>query len=238
MLQRTALGPAAISQEHFAAATHVELTAIDLIKGRITGYAAPAEGPKPCALVLLSGSQIVSIARAIRFSAAASDTGVRRGWCGFVISGVEQGLALGGEVQLRCLVSERLFGQWSGEELGGVLRRSTRSFLSVVSLRKHLSIDGGCSNYRQVVPFALDLGRARGSRAVLEASYRYLHTRSLDRLGEESFLDELLEAAAIERVWEVIMRSEEYRARRSIMLPGPFDPGFTFPLEGIDSSDP
>ena len=223
---------AIIQHDTVAAVSTFNLDEDDLPAGVLRGFAAPADGTRPCALVLAAGSEVIALARADRFSPEARQQELRLGWCGFSIGGVAQGIALGEDIRLCCLLSGRILKRWDGAELAEMVRPS-RTLLSVTDLRDRAQAARGCSEIDQVLPFALDLARTRGSRACLNASFRYLLGRPVDSAGAKSFLADFLNVANIVALWSEIMGSPEFRARGRTYLPGPFEPDFPFPLSAI-----
>ena len=226
----------ALWQDHFLPVSNLQLTDEGFESGTAIGFAAPSSGLKPCALALQSSGQTISVARAVRFSDNARGLGIRRGWCGFLISGLEQCLSLNGSAQLRCAVSNQLLHEWTGEQLSSTIQPRTRQLVTVNGMRERLLSDGCCQDLDDVISFAIDLGHSSGSRAVLEASYHYLLSRGVDRAAEQEFSEDFLDEATIRELWRRIKASDEFRARAPLMLPGPFDPGFAFPLEGLNAA--
>jgi len=219
----------------FAAVSTFQVEAGDVPSGTLRGFAAPAGGPRPCALVLAAGPEAIAVAQAGGFSPEARQCNLRLGWCGFSVGGLAQGLALGRDLELRCMVSDRVLGRWDAAELAAIVRPPPRTWLSVADLRVRLQAECGCTDISQVLPFAQELARSRGLRAALAVSYRYLLGREMDRAGETQYLAKAADAGGIAACWAAIMDSEEFRYRSQSMLPGPFEPGFPFPLDTLDA---
>ena len=79
-----------------------------ITKGVARGYAAPTGSANPSGLLATSGERVLGVAVATGFSSEALTAGLRHGWCGFELSGVTLGAALG-EID-----DHTLCGDWSG----------------------------------------------------------------------------------------------------------------------------
>src|SRR6195952_722234 len=94
-----------MNKDSYAPVSYFELLQETSLSGSIRGIASPSAGTKPCALVLVSGKNMISTTAANTFAAEAETRQIRLGWCGFTIGGLGQALAGGKDIELRCLVS-------------------------------------------------------------------------------------------------------------------------------------
>lgn len=208
-----------------------------MASGTIEGHASPERGPLPCGLRLEAGLEAVSVAEATGFSDAAARSGLRLGWCGFVIGGLAQAIAMDDDVTLRCSASGAVLAKWSAASLTGSLLPTARRPLTVEGLIARSIAAGGCSDARQVLPFAVGLAKAEGREAFIEATYRYLLDRRPDAKAINLPGRDDLDPGIIEACWQAVMSSDEYGSVRRWGHAGPFQPSFPFPLAPLDEPD-
>jgi len=217
------------SQGAYAAVADFAVIEDEIEQGLLHGFAAPANGLLPCAVVLWAGNRVMSVARATGYLEQARVANFRLGWCGFRVGGLAQSIALGQDAELRCLVSGQVLGRWDGDHLANSVRPN-QTRLSFPLVRERIKVERGCRDVEEVLPFAMELLHTRGPRALLEASYRYIHNRELDEAGAAGFSKELTSEENIISCWRIMMDSHEFQAKQTVYLPGPYDPGFPFPL--------
>lgn len=218
----------------FAPVERFEVSESEFDIGVLMGFAAPVSGPQPCGVKVSAGGELLATTSASRFSTDALTAGIRLGWCGFMIGGVEQCVALGHDVELRCMASDRLLKRWKAQTVASSLRPRQRRRLSVSDLRSRLNLERGCSDIQQVMPIAEHFARLHDSRAFVEISYRYLLDREAD-IGSSVYVNtDYSERSNIEILWRMIMDGTEFKTRFIAMLPGPFDTGFLFSLDALD----
>ena len=204
--------------------------------GVVNGIAAPLNGPKPCLVALIAGSEIIAISQASQFSPNAHAKKVRLGWCGYSIGGISQAIAIDPTPELRCAVSGRVLMRLEGEMLAARIQPPIRPMMSVDELRARLQVEAGASDIEQVMPFAIELFHRKGPEALVVASYRYILDRQADAAGLLRYAADCTDPQNIRNVWASMMHSDEFRARKRKVLPGPFDPDFPFSRNCLDTN--
>lgn len=231
------MGAILMTAGRHAPTAQFEVLRMDMASGTIEGHAAPDRGLLPCGLRLEAGRETVSSAEATGFSDAAARSGLRLGWCGFVIGGLAQAVAMDDDVTLKCAGSGAVLSKWSAASLTAMLLPAARRPLTVEGLIARSIAAGGCSDVRQVLPFAIGLARTRGREAFIKATYRYL----LDRLPDAQAIDlprgEEVDPGMVEACWQAVISSDEYTSVRRWGHAGPFQPSFPFPLAPLDEPD-
>jgi hypothetical protein len=220
--------------DKFAPVDSFELLQDPIPSGVLRGIATPVSGPKPCALALVAGEATIATSAAMGFSQGAAERGIRQGWCAFQIGGLHQAVALGHDVELRCIVSGQVQIRWEGSALAASLTPPRPKYLAFSDLRTVLRGFDACTDLQQVLPFALELARISGSRTVRRASYQYFLERPPEPAVEAERPPDLVTAQAVLKLWSDLSQSPEHRALDRQFLPGPFDPRFPFSLHALD----
>ena len=125
----------------FAPVERVEVHRMD--GNRVYGVAAPSDGPRPCAVILSGGDRIFGVATAGSYSPKAKAAGVRHGWCGFAVTGVQHAMAVGLVGELRCAVTGRSLATIDDNEVAQAVN-IVRINISLEAMRRsigsHISI--------------------------------------------------------------------------------------------------
>lgn len=206
----------------------VDTFSAKVVDDRIQGIAAPIGGPLPCQVGLFAGDVPVAFARAARFSQDAEDAAIRLGWCGFELPGLEQALALGGLIQLRCGASGAvLMKPKIDPDIFSTSVRSPR-ILSVFEAIRNTREAEACPDTKRLALFAREHLRLHGPRGVLSATYRTILGREIDPTGlamwdHVSDLSDL-----VDEFIEDLVNSSEYQNMPVQVLPGPFQTAFAY----------
>jgi hypothetical protein len=217
------------SMRSYAPVHESEIDRTEIARGFIQGYAAPKRGPKWCRLELVSGGKLVAVADACGYSEIARANGVRFGWCRFDMGGLAVAGALAELVQIRCAISGALVAEFEAEALVGAVPK--RQPLTLSALCAFISELRGCSSLEQISPFAERYREIHAEKAFVEALYVYLLKRRPSAREVDDFLRDLPEGWNVGDCWKKMTSSPEFARRPSKILPGGFDPGFSFGLE-------
>ena len=221
-------------RKQYAPVKKFEIQQDMLSSGVVRGLAIPASGSLPCALALAAGPNVLAVAAATNFSSVALERNIRLGWCGFEVGGLNQAVATGHDVEIRCHTTGQVQVRWDGTTLASCLERQSRKHLTVQGMLSRLSSNITLADLDQVVPFALDLACRSGSRPFLRASYQYILRRWPEPEAESRFAGDYTTPQAIRELWNVLVNSPEATAARTPFLAGPFDPSFPFPLDPLE----
>lgn len=194
----------------------------------IKGIAAPADGPRPCLIGLFAGDIPVSFARAARFSEAAEKNEIRLGWCGFQLPALDQAVALGGKIEVRCGVSGRSVMKPNVDvSVFGTAGRLNR-VLSVVDAMRLVREAEACPDRLRLEVFAREHFRQHGPRSFLSAAYQTVLGREIDA-GALAQWDHVSDHGALMTPFlERLAQSQEFVSMPYQVLPGPFQARFAF----------
>ena len=209
-----------------------EFRVLEMSGNRLRGLAAPDGSLLPSAVILSAGKRTLSISVASAFSEAAKAEGMRDGWCGFQLSGLQQALAYGPCGEIRCAVTSRLLLTLDDDAIASAPSLVSTN-ISIEALREEICRDSGTDSLDAVWPYAEALLEEKGVSAFIDASYVYLLGRSADAEGQSAFETRVTSGAPPRAVWHSIVDSEEFLKRRLKIFPGPFDPGFPFSLSPL-----
>ena len=206
---------------------------------RVCGIATPVDGPRPCAVILAAGDRIFGVAIAGSFSPKAESAGVRDGWCGFEVTGIQHAMALGLVGQLRCAVTGRVLVVIDDDDVAQAAN-AARIDMSVEALRISVGKQNGTADIEAIWPFANALIRERGIDTFLDEAYRYLLGRPIDSDGWSSNKAQIAAGVPARRIWDGIVASDEFKSRSSRSFPGPFAPEFSLRVRafGLGMSSP
>jgi hypothetical protein len=200
----------------------------EITDGAIAGIAAPIGGSLPCQVGLFAGDVPVAFARAARFSQEAEDAAIRLGWCGFKLQGLDQALALGGPVEVRCGASGAvLMKPKIGPEIFSASVRSPR-VLSVFEAIFITRAAEGCPDVARLAVFGREHLRRHGPRGFLAATYRTILGREADPVGIAMWDGAADYASLVEQFIADMVESAEYEAIPVRVLPGPFQTAFAY----------
>lgn len=197
----------------------------EIVDDAMQGFAAPKTGLLPCVVGLFAGDTAISFARATSFSEA---TEIRMGWCGFRLPGLAQAVALEGEVQLRCGVTNAVLLRPVVDIT--TVERKTR-IVEQISLTEFLSgvrAQEAFPEIGQLAIFGYEHMRRHGGQSFLFAAYQTLLEREPDAATISSWSSEGLGVDDIETYLADIVESDEFRRQAVKALPGPFQAGFKF----------
>ena len=146
----------------------------------LEGWAAPDRGRAPCQVSLYSGDIPIAFCRATRFSSEAEHEGVRLGWCGFALPALDQALALGGPVAVRCEVSGKVLMR--PDLTPRVFNNSHKSpdLMSVFEALEYLRKQESCPDAERLAVFGRNHLRRHGAHSFLNALFRSLLSRDAD----------------------------------------------------------
>ncbi|TVV70741.1 hypothetical protein [Sphingomonas solaris] len=203
---------------------------------RIAGHAAPAAGRLPCAVRLEADGEVIAIARATRFSADAAAAGIRLGWCGIVVDGLDLAAALADRARLVCVTSGAVLLEVAVPS--PALPAALPAPLSVAGLIAEAQQGEACDEAGAIHPFALATLQRHGVAGVLDAAYRTLLLRPAEAsmIADWQALPPLRDLAGM--ALQVLLTSTEYRDRPGHIIPGPFHPTFAFDLSPFDEGIP
>lgn len=192
----------------------------------VVGYAAPETGIHPCLLYLKSDGGVIAAAEAIGFSEEAGRKGVRAGWCGFKLFGLDMAKALGTVLTVECAVSGRALQTLgsSPPARDGARERST-SLMTVEDILGLVRDYAGSPSIEALTPFARRHNQLAGFDSLIEASYLSLLGRdaSPDDLQAWRFLRS--DSNGERSLLESLAGSEEFRIKNAA-LPGPYQSAF------------
>ncbi|WP_428151633.1 hypothetical protein [Brevundimonas sp.] len=199
-----------------------------IVDGAIEGYAAPARGLLPSSVALFAGDTAISHVRAARFSEEAETAGVRLGWCGFRLPGLAQALALGGQIQVRCGVSNAVLMK-PAVDVSAVEKSSrTVTQVTVAELLALVRSEDSCPDVQQLAVFGHDHMRRHGSVSFLFATYQTLFDRDPDSSVIEGWGGETMTLIEVATFLGEMMASEELESNAVQGIPGPFQTRFKF----------
>jgi hypothetical protein len=211
-----------------------EVRVLSMSGNRLRGLAAPDGGQLPSAVILSAGERTLSVSIATAFSGIAKAEGMRDGWCGFELSGLQQALAYGPCGEIRCAVTNRSLITLDDEAIASAASLASPG-ITIESLRDEIRRDSGTDDLDGVWPFAEAFFQEKGPRAFIDASYLYILGRSGDPGGLSSFENAVKSGAALRQVWHAMAGSEEFKEKGSKIFLGPFDPGFPFSVSPLGS---
>lgn len=200
----------------------------EIADGILTGIAAPIGGSLPCQVGLFAGDVPVAFARAARFSQDAEDANIRLGWCGFHLPGLDQAMALGGPIEVRCGVSGAVLlkPKIDGGIFGDTVKSSrTLSVFDAIRLTREAE---ACPDVARLAIFGRDHLRLHGPRGFLTATYRTVLCREIDPTGLAMWDMAVDHASLVEEFLEDLTHSAEYLSLPVHTLPGPFQSGFAY----------
>ncbi len=200
-----------------------------VLDNRIVGHAAPAGGPLPCGLRLEADGAIIAITRATGFSPDAAARGLRRGWCGVTLEGLDVAAALADSMQVYCVTSDRLLLETAVPAPSFV----SDAPLTVEGLLDAMRREGCGITPASLLPFAQATLRRQGLHAMLDATYRTLLGRAADADVVAAWQADPPPEAAQAAI-AMIAGSIEFRDRPGHMVPGPFHPQFAYDRGLID----
>lgn len=192
----------------------------------VIGYAAPETGIHPCLLHLKSDGEIISAAEAVGFSDDAHRKGVRTGWCGFKLFGLDMAKGLGAVLTVECAVSGRSLQTVASSPpaTDGERERST-SLVTVEDILALVRDYASAPSIEALTPFAKRHSQVGGFDSLIEASY-------ISLLGREASADDVQvwrvlgsQANGERTLLEALVGSEEFRNRKG-SLPGPYQSAF------------
>ncbi len=199
------------------------------------GFGAPRAGRLPCVLALVAGGECLQIVKAARYSNDAATAGIRYGWCGFKIDGLDIAAALGETVEIRCVADGKTLMQWrSLDLLESTKLAPEKHHLTVSELIMLVRGAYGCTNVDQLRALGSQLRRALGDEALVDGAYRWL-------LGRKPSAEEVgnLTLSVLPRGWQfmnlasLLVGSDEFKEQSGFPVLGPFEANFPFDLLSI-----
>jgi hypothetical protein len=206
-----------------------QIRVLAMAGNRVRGLAAPDGGLRPSAVMLVAGTRILGVSIASGFSEEANSYGMRLGWCGFELAGLQHALALGPCAEIRCAATNRSLITFDDDAIAEAANSMT-SLVTLESMRAAIQRDNGIEDPNAIWPFAEALFREEGVDTFLEACYRFFFDRSIDDEGRRHFKDFLIGGAQLREVWDILLTSAEFKDRLAQSSPGPFHPRFPFSL--------
>jgi len=230
----TTIDPCGENAALHAAFAPVHLFKLDpdcLGQGYFAGLAAPTYGPKPCLVKLVSGVEVLAVARADGFSLQAAAEKIRFGWCAFACGGVNAAIALGDQVELQCALTSRSLVSWSSDELHRLAGPGVRRGLSVAGLRAFVKALSGCLVIEQIEPFTANFAPKHSAEELIRVMWEYFLRRPCPPSEITSIAAALPADWRMEWLVQYLESSEEFLARGGYPLSGVFDADFPF---GVD----
>jgi hypothetical protein len=194
----------------------------------VSGLAYPAEGPRCCAIELVSASRVVGMLRADRFSDRAAALHIRDGWCGFDYQLRSSDFVFDDTLMLRCAVSRRVLHvvthatvAWENEASDS----AARQLVTVAGLLTpgRTGTAAGLSRYESLIR---RLAGSIDKAAFVSFAFQFLLGRDPDPDGRQIYFDSITSGNDPFSVLEEIALSDEHTVLRRGWLPSPFDEQF------------
>lgn len=183
----------------------------------------------PCALRLEADGELIALAQATDFCRAAAARGLRRGWCGVMLGGLDIAAALADTVRIYCVASGELLLEADAPAPSPARRMPLSVEELIVAMRRDVCDDDAAL----LRPFAEATLRRYGLHAMLDAAYRTLLGRPVESGVVEAWRADLPPDPA-GTVLRGITDSPEFRDRPGRIVPDPFHPAFAFDRDLID----
>ena len=209
-----------------------QMRVLAMAGNRVRGLAAPEEGHRASAVMLVAGTRILGVSIAAGFSEEANANGMRLGWCGFELVGLQHALAFGLRAEIRCLASNRSLIMLDDDAVAAATSSDSPD-VTVEAMRAAIQRDSGTENPDAIWPFAEALFREEGADAFLAECYSFFLHRPIDDAGRVHFSDLIIAGAPLREAWDTLLTSDEFKGRKTLSFPGPFDPRFPFSLSPL-----
>jgi hypothetical protein len=209
-----------------------QIRILSMSGNRLRGLAAPEAGPRPSAVILTAGERVLGVSIASAFSEEAKVAGLRDGWCGFEVAGLQHALALGPRGEVRCAATNHSLITLDDDAIASAAS-APHTDITVEALRSQALRENGTANEAAVWPFAEAFFQEKGFGAFIDALYAYLLGRPCDKDGRSHYEQSMAAGAAPQDIWLSLLESEEFKNRGLKIIPGPFDPGFPFGLAAM-----
>jgi hypothetical protein len=206
-----------------------QIRILSMSGNRLRGLAIPEGGLRPSAVILAAGERLFGVSIAGGFSEEAKAAGLRYGWCGFELLGLQHALALGPRSEVRCAATNRSLITLDDDGIASAANSLSTSItveaLRAAALRENLTEDPDV-----IWPFAEAFLQEKGPRAFIDATYLYLLGRPADLDGRSFYEKSIAEGMRPRDVWSTFVESEEFRSKAMKVLSGPFDSDFPYSL--------
>lgn len=219
--------PHAAFAERYAPVHQIRI--LSMSGNRLRGLAVPEGGLRPSAVILAAGDRFLGVSIAGGFSEDAKAAGLRHGWCGFELLGLQHALALGPRGEVRCAATNRSLITLDDDAIASAANspfiRITVEALRAEALRENLTED-----IEAIWPFAEAFFQEKGPRAFIDASYVYLLGRPSDPDGRSDYETKLAAGSGPRDIWLEFIECDEFKNTGIKFFPGPYDPDFLFSL--------
>jgi hypothetical protein len=209
-----------------------QVRVLSLAGNQLRGLAAPEGGHRASAVMLVAGERILGVSVASSFSEEANSSGIRHGWCGFDLMGLQHALAFGPCGEIRCAATNRSLITLDDKAMTDA-KKINLADITVESMRAAIQRDSGIENPEAIWPFAEALFREKGADAFLGACYSFFLDRDIDDSGRSHFSGLIIAGSPLRQVWDTLLTSDEFKGRKQLSFPGPFDPRFPFSLSPL-----
>lgn len=226
--------PHAAFAERYAPVHQIRI--LSMSGNRLRGLAVPEGGLRPSAVILAAGERFLGVSIAGGFSEDAKAAGLRHGWCGFELLGLQHALALGPRGEVRCAATNRSLITLDGDAIASAANspfiRITVEALRAEALRENLTED-----IEAIWPFAEAFFQEKGPRAFIDATYLYLLGRPADPDGRSVYEKSIAAGMRPRDVWNTFVDSDEFRNKTMKAHSGPFDSDFPYSLSPFARND-
>ena len=190
----------------------------------VRGYAAPANGPQPGVVNLVSDGDMVASVRASRYSAKADNASVRHGWCGFEVHGLGKAFAIGDRVELVCGGSGAVLHVF--EFRADIFLGAEERAISAEKVLQAGSAGEACDDVEQLVPFLAWHRQRYGVQHLIEATFQTVFGRLPDSASIELWRAKLNTNKELAKFLSTLIASDEFQGRPVRHVPGPFHQAF------------
>lgn len=206
----------------------IDYFAFRVLGSTIEGEAAPTTGKLPCLVALYSDGTPIAFGRATRHSAAAANSGLRHGWCGFTIPGAFLAKAIGNNVELRCGVTDRVLGRPDiGQDVLETHQPSATP-INVFELVDLAQAGEDCPDIETFSAFARNHLQIHGVHSFLHATYQMLFGRDADNEVIGPWVASQDPLSEVEEFLNDLLICEEFLSKPFAHLPGPFQDTFRY----------
>lgn len=192
----------------------------------LRGLAAPKGGFQPGALRLVAGGETIAATRASRYSPDAALAGLRVGWCGFELPGLDTAFAISSDVSVRCLVTDAVLATIELSQDLFAARADTNRPLSALEVFRAGSAGERCESVAEIVRFATDHRDRHGARSFVEATCLMATEVLPDPEDLEEFIELVTSDEGVMTFLSLMQESDGQEPRRT--FPGPFHPAFRY----------
>ncbi len=204
-----------------------QVRVLSMAGNRLRGLAAPDGGRRASAVMLVAGERILGVSIAGSFSEEAKSSGIRHGWCGFELAGLQHALAFGPCGEIRCAATNRPLITLDDNAIADA-KNIISAEVTVELMRAALQRDSRADDPETIWPFAEALFHEGGVETFLGVCYKFLLGRPIDPDGMNYYKTRMSSEGDLRIVWDSLIGSDEFMGRASQSFPGPFDRDFPF----------